>query len=156
MDFDPGAAVAAGIVATVVMTVLMYMGKAMLPRQMPMDILYMLGSMVTPSRAPAYLVGTMMHAVNGIVFALIHTGLYQAFELEEGLVGWGALFGFVHWIAFGMAMGMMSLMHPLVRRGQLADPGWFVLRYPKLNVMGALMVHLVFGLVLGALYEVWR
>ena len=156
MDFEIGAAIAAGAVATVAMTVLMYMGKAMLPRQMPMNILYMLGSMVRSSTGPAYLIGTMMHAVNGIAFALIHTGLYQAFDLEEGLVGWGLLFGLGHWVVFGMAMGMMRFIHPMVRRGQLADPGLFLLRYPMMNVMGALMAHLVFGLVLGALYEAWR
>ncbi len=35
MDFSFGAAIAAGAVATVVMTAMLYMGMAVMPRQMP-------------------------------------------------------------------------------------------------------------------------
>ena len=155
MDYSIGAAIGAGAVATLVMTLIMYMGRAMMPQQMPMNILYMLGSMMTPSKMPAYMMGVMMHAVNGIIFAIVHTALYQAFGLESGLLGWGILFGFIHWIIVGMGLGMMGMMHPMMRRGDMDAPGAFAMRLPMMNVMGFLMLHLVYGLVLGALYEAW-
>ena len=155
MDYSIGVAIGAGAVATLVMTAIMYMGRAMMPQQMPMNILYMLGSMMTSNKMPAYVMGAMMHAVNGIVFAIVHTALYQAFGLESGLLGWGILFGFIHWIIVGMGLGMMGMMHPMMRRGDMDAPGAFAMRLPMMNVMGFLMLHLVYGLVLGALYEAW-
>ena len=56
MDYSFGAAIAAGVLATVVMTAMLYMGMAVMPRQMPMNILYMLGTM--PGTMMAYVVGT--------------------------------------------------------------------------------------------------
>ena len=48
MDWDFGAAVLAGLVATGAMTILMYMGRIMMPEKMPMNILHMEGTMVAP------------------------------------------------------------------------------------------------------------
>ena len=152
MDFNIGAAIIAGVVATVVMTIVMYMGRAMMPQQMPMNILYMLGTMMTRSTGPAYVMGTMMHGVMGIVFALIHVAVFVAFGLEA-LLAWGILFGVVHWVIAGMGMGMMGTMHPVIRSGEMPAPGPFVKNLPMMNVMGFLMVHVIYGLVVGRLYQ---
>ena len=155
MDFSAGAAVGAGLVATGVMTAMIYMGLGMFPKQMPMNLLYMLGTMMTRQRPAIYLMGGMMHAGMGVAFALVHTGLFQALGLESNLAAWGILFGFAHYLAFGMMMGMMPAMHPLMRTGQLASPGLYGKNYPSMNVMGILVVHLVYGLLVGILYEAW-
>ncbi|MCH7626885.1 MAG: hypothetical protein IIC83_13265 [Chloroflexi bacterium] len=152
MDFNIGAAIIAGVVATVVMTIVMYMGRAMMPQQMPMNILHMLGTMMTRSTGPAYVMGTMMHGVMGIVFALIHVAVFVAFGLEA-LLAWGILFGVVHWVIAGMGMGMMGTMHPVIRSGEMPAPGPFVKNLPMMNVMGFLMVHVIYGLVVGGLYQ---
>ena len=52
LDFSVGGAIGAGVLATLIMTTVMYMGKFMMPRQMPMDILYMLGSMMSREKMP--------------------------------------------------------------------------------------------------------
>jgi len=70
MDF--GAAIVAGVVGTVVMTAILYMGMAMMPRQITMNLLYMLGTMMTRDKVMAYGIGTMMHGTMGIVLGLIH------------------------------------------------------------------------------------
>ena len=152
MDFNIGAAIIAGVVATVVMTMVMYMGRAMMPQQMPMNILHMLGTMMTRSTGPAYVMGTMMHGVMGIVFALIHVAVFVALGLEA-LLAWGILFGVVHWVIAGMGMGMMGTMHPVIRSGEMPAPGPFVKNLPMMNVMGFLMVHVIYGLVVGGLYQ---
>lgn len=153
MDFDIVAAIIAGVVATLVMTIVMYMGKAVMPRQMPMNILHLLGTMMTRSTGPAYIMGVMMHGVMGVVFALIHVALFVAFGLEAGLFAWGILFGIIHWVIVGIGMGMMNVVHPVIRSGEMAAPGPFVKNLPMLNVMGFLMVHVIYGLVVGGLYQ---
>lgn len=156
LDFTVGSAIGAGAIATLIMTAVMYMGKFMLPKQMPMDILYMLGSMMSKDKMPAYAMGTMMHAGAGIGFALIHIALFVAFDINDDLVLWGILFGAVHWMIMGMMMGMMKVMHPGIKNGTVPDPGFFVTKFPMMNVMGFLMVHLIYGLSLGALYEAFE
>ena len=155
MDFNAGAAISAGLVGTAVMTAVLYMGIAIMPRQMKMNLLYMLGTMMIRSKSAAYVMGTMMHASMGIVFALVHTGLCQALGLETGLAAWGLLFGFAHWIIVGMGLGMIGGMHPLMRAGELQAPGLFVKNYPMMTIGGFLMLHLLYGLVVGVLYEAW-
>lgn len=156
MDFDLGAAIIAGLVATGVMTAIMYMGLAMMPKQMPMNILFMIGSMMRRSSGSAYMMGIVMHFGTGAVFAIVHTGIYQAFGLDSQLIVWGLLFGAAHWVVAGMGMGMIGAMHPLIRGGELAAPGPFLKNYPMMSVAGFFMLHLVFGLVVGGIYEVIR
>ena len=156
MDYNIGAAIGAGLVATAVMTAILYMGIAMMPKQMTMNLLYMLGTMMkTPGSAVIYASGAVIHVMMGVVFALIHTGLYVAFDLTEGLVLWGLLFGFLHWVIFGIGLGMMRPMHQGIRNGTVQDPGMFAMNLPAMTVMGALMLHLVFGVTVGGLYEAW-
>ncbi len=153
LEFSIGEVVGAGAIATLVMTAIMYMAKAMMPRQMPMDILYMLGSTMTLQKAPAYLMGSMMHAGAGIVYAIIHVALFVAFDFEDNLWAWGLLFGAAHWAIIGVVMGMMGSMHPRMKSGDVPTPGFFVSNFPMPNVMGFLMVHLVYGVLVAATYE---
>ena len=134
----------------------LYMGIAVMPNQMKMNLFLMLGTMMVFRGGPmAYVMGAMIHAVASIVFALIHVGVYNAFGLETELVAWGALFGFVHWISSGMGLGMMRFMHPLMRRGEMDDPGAFALKFPAMTAMGFFMLHIVFGVLVGTFYEVF-
>ncbi|MCI0441414.1 MAG: hypothetical protein L0177_20115, partial [Chloroflexi bacterium] len=94
MDFNGGAAVGAGILAGAIMIVPLYMGMIMMPSQMRMNILLMLGTMTgNRNQQMAYPMGAMMHGVISVVFALIHISLFTAFDLTEALAAWGVLFG---------------------------------------------------------------
>ena len=153
LDFSVGEAVGAGVLATLIMTIVMYMGKFMMPRQMPMDILYMLGSMMSREKMPAYAMGSMMHAGAGIAFALVHIASFVAFDIDDNLWAWGLLSGAVHWAITGMMFGMMGSMHPAIRAGHVPNPGLFLKNFPPMNMMGFLMVHLLYGILVGAFYE---
>ncbi len=153
MDLNAGAAISAGLVGTAAMTAVLYMGIALMPRQMKMNLLYMLGTMMIRSKGAAYMMGAMMHTSMGIVFALIHAGLYQALGLESGLAAWGLLFGFAHWLVVGLGMGMIGGMHPVMRAGEMQAPGFFVKNYPAMTIGGFLMLHLLYGLVVGVVYD---
>ena len=153
MDFP--AAIFAGLVGGAAMTALLYMGILMMPSQMKMNILYMLGSMMFGDRMMIYMSGVMMHAANSIAFALAHVGIYLAFDIDSNLAAWGLVFGSVHWVISGMALGMMPMMHRGIKEGTLQAPGAFAMKYPMGTVMGFLMLHLAFGVLVGVFYDVF-
>ncbi len=148
---DWGSAIWAGIIATAVMTVLMYLGKAM---GMPMDMPRMLGLMfVGPDRSGAvYGLGRVVHFMMGVVFAVVYALLFDAFGIDPNWL-WGAVFGAVHGVIAGMVFGMMPAMHPRMGRGEVLEaPGRFGGNYGAMVPMGVLLLHVVFGAVVGWVY----
>ena len=155
MDFEPGWAILAGLVGGAVMAVILYMGNILMPQQMKMNLFMMLGTMVLPVGAAAFLMGAMVHAGMSVVFGLIHGGVFAALDIDSAEAGWGLLFGVAHWVVVGMALGMMPMMHPRMRSGEIDEPGFYALRFPLMTAIGFLMLHLVFGVIVGALYGWW-
>ena len=154
MDFDAAAAIIAGLIGGAVMVVPLYMGIALIPNQMKMNLFLLLGTMMMfRGGMMAYAAGAMIHAVMSIAFALIHVAVYIAFDLETELAAWGVLFGAIHWVIVGMGLGMMRFMHPLIRSGEMDDPGAFALKFPVMTVMGFFMLHIVFGVLVAVFYE---
>ena len=151
MDF--GATISAGLIGGGAVAVMLYMGIAMIPAQMKMNLFYLLGSMMPRERGLIYMAGAMAHGVVSIVFALIHVGIYEAVGLESNLVAWGLLFGFGHYMVSGMALGMIPRMHPRIQAGELQAPGAYALSYPRATAAGFFMLHLLFGILVGALYD---
>ena len=151
MEFSVGSAVVAGLVGTAVMTLVLYMGIAMMPKQMTMNLLYMLGTMVTRDKVPAYVIGGMLHTVMGVVFALGHAGIYTALDVTSSL-GSGLLLGMVHWLMVGVGMAMVPKMHPLMRSGEMQAPGLFVKNHPPMTVAGFLMLHIIYGVLVAVVY----
>ena len=155
MDFEPGWAILAGLIGGAVMAAILYMGIFMLPDQMKMNLFMMLGSMTLPVGAAAIVMGAMVHAVMSAVFGLAHGAVFAVADIDSAHAAWGLLFGLAHWAAAGMALGMLPLMHPRIRDGEVEAPGFYALSYPPMTAMGFLMLHLVFGLIVGALYGAW-
>lgn len=152
MDFEVGAAVGAGLIAGAVMSMVLYMGIAMMPSQMKMNLFLLLGTMMVRRPAMAYVMGAMMHASMSVVFGLIHVAIYTALDLDSNLWAWGILFGVGHWMVSGMGLGMVPMMHPLIMRGEMGAPGAFALSYPRMTGMGFFMLHVLFGVLMGAVY----
>jgi hypothetical protein len=155
MDFEPGYAVLAGLIGGGVMAIMLYMGILLLPQQMKMNLFAMLGTMVLPAGAAAFVMGAMVHAVMSVAFGLAHGAVFAVADIESSEAAWGLLFGLVHWAAVGMALGMLPLMHRGIRDGEMDAPGFYALSYPPMTAMGFLMLHLVFGVIVGALYGAW-
>ncbi|MFQ6027419.1 MAG: hypothetical protein ACE5Q6_08000 [Dehalococcoidia bacterium] len=149
---DVVSAIIAGLVGGAAMAAILYLGIGMMPNQMKMNQFRLLGTMMLPDGAMAYVGGAMIHAVMSIVFAIIHVALYAAFGLDSNLVVWGLLFGAVHWAVVGMALGMMPMMHVGIKNGTIGAPGAFAMGYPMMTTGGFLMLHLVFGLLVGLVY----
>ena len=148
-----------GFVATLVLTTVMTLGLHM--GMTRMNIPYLLGTMFTPSRDRATIIGIVMHVMFGWMFA----GMYIAIFIAAGGASWwlGALLGALH-AAFLLIVGMTALpgMHPRMaseREGptvtpQLEPPGFLGLNYGVQTPIGATIAHVIFGIVLGTLYGI--
>lgn len=165
-------AIVGGLIGGAAMIAVLYAMIWMMPEQMKMNLLLILGTMAVPVGAMAYVVGLMMHAMMSVGFGLIHGAILAAFDVDSvGVgIGLGVLFGFGHALVVGMMLGIMPLMHPRMRPLQgkllpamagispapgeelLDPPGFFALNYPPLTVVGFLMLHLMFGVIVGAFY----
>lgn len=155
MEYNGGAAVAAGVLAGLIMIVPIYMGLVMMPRHMKMDILKLMGTMMLPVSGMTYPAGLMAHLGASIVFALIHVGLFNLFDIDSAFAAWGILFGLGHAVIAGMAFGMMPVMHRGIKDGAVDAPGFMALNYPQATTMGFVMVHVLYGVLVGAFYEVF-
>jgi uncharacterized membrane protein YagU involved in acid resistance len=146
-----------GFVATVVLTTIMYATQSL--GMTRMNIPYLLGTMFTPSRDRAKLVGVLIHFVNGWLFSLIYVAAFHAWGVSTWWLG--AITGLVH-ASFVLAVGMpvMPALHPRMANEQygptvvrqLEPPGSFALHYGIQTPVSVLIAHAVFGAILGAFY----
>jgi len=158
---DVGNAVVGGLVGGGLMIALLYMGILMMPAQMKMNLLLLIGTMVVPVGAAAYVVGLMGHAMMSVAFGIVHGAILEALDVTssgEGL--WvGALLGLGHAMVVGVALGMMPMVHPRLRTASrqgedlLEAPGFFGMSYPLPTVIGLFMLHALFGLIVGVIYS---
>lgn len=132
-------AIIAGLDATVVMTLLMYAAPRMgMPK---MDIIGMLGSMFTTGKRTATGIGLVVHFMMGVAFALVYAYTWSIGIGSVGLL-WGLIFGIAHAVVAIVMMPLMMRMHP---RPPAMQGG------PK-TILGQVMGHAVFGLVVAVTY----
>ncbi len=153
-NFELGAALVAGILGGLAMLVIIYMGRAM--GMTRMDLLKTLGTMIPGvSGTKAYVAGLIIHLMSSAGFGLIHIGVLHAIGIGSigAAAGWDVLLGAIHGVMFLVAMPMMlTLMHPLIRSGEMTAPGPALIGFGRMTPMGIVAAHVVFGLVTGAVY----
>ena len=147
-----------GFASTLVLTVLLVAAQGMhLTR---MNIPFVLGTLFTPNRDRAKLAGILVHLLNGWIFSLVYV---VAFHAWGGPTWWkGAAIGLVH-AAFVLAVVMPALpgLHPRMASEsggptairQLEPPGFLALHYGAGTPIATVIAHVVFGVILGALYH---
>jgi hypothetical protein len=155
MEFEIGKAVVGGLVGTIAMTMVMSMGSLM---GMKMDMPMMLGTMLFPRGTVAWAAGLMLHLMMGAGLFIAYAAIFNALTIQSGIIGWSALFGTVHGLVTGAAMGMMPLLHPRMATGpasgsgRLPAPGFFGIKMGTMAPMAIVAVHVAYGLVGGAIY----
>jgi len=142
-------AVIAGLVATVVFTMVLMMAPKMgMPK---MDIVSLLGSMFSAKSNLA--LGWMMHLMMGVVFALIYAFLWSN---GIGLATWlnGLIFGAIHWLIVGVMMAVIPMMHVGIKSGAVQAPGMWMTGNGggMMAFMGGLVGHMIFGVVVALVY----
>ena len=124
-----------------------------------MNIPYLLGTIVTPDRDRAKVIGFFWHFANGWIFALVYVAAFQVF----GLATWwfGAVIGLVQAIfVLSMVMPILPALHPRMANEQygptvvrqLEPPGFLALHYGWRTPISVLIAHVIFGALLGAFY----
>jgi len=147
-----------GFAATIALTTVMAASQGLgLSR---MSIPFMLGTMLTPHRDRAMLLGSVFHVANGWAFALVYAGAFESW----GRATWwlGAAIGAVH-ASFVLTVGMAMLpgLHPRMASehiappaaAQLQPPGFLALNYGERTPLVTLAAHLLYGAILGAFYR---
>jgi hypothetical protein len=153
--FSPGWALAGGVAGGLAFLAIVYMGRAI--RMTRMNFLDVLGTMLVPhaSKATVYAVGLMAHLMMAAGFGIAHAGLLHAIGVTSvgQAAGWDLLIGSVHGMVILAVMPMLlTLMHPLVRKGAMERPGVAMTGFGSGTPIGSLMAHMAFGIVTGALY----
>jgi hypothetical protein len=149
-----------GFAATVLLTGLSILAQSLgLTR---IDIPFIVGTMFTPDRDRARVLGLVIHLVNGWVFAIVY-GLF--FENLHAATWWfGALLG----AAQGMFIVVVVLpalpgVHPRMVsdfRGPeptrlLEPPGFFARNYGAMTPFVLLFAHVMYGATLGTFYALY-
>ncbi|HTQ80172.1 MAG TPA: hypothetical protein VMM92_09255 [Thermoanaerobaculia bacterium] len=155
---DLGRAAAAGFFATVLMTLVFSASQGMgLSR---ISLPFLLGSVFTPDRNRANVVGFVLHFLNGWLLSL----LYALGLTLLGRSSWwlGGLFGLVHGLFVLTAlMPLLPSFHPRMASEddgptptrQLEPPGFLARNYGRRTPWIALVAHLAYGVLFGALYS---
>ena len=150
MDLNLGDSVWIGLAATAVMTVVMYALPAVgLPRT---DVAFILGSMLRQPRHRVPYYGALMHFGMGIVFAFLYAFAFLVLNVSPNW--WiGLLSGFVHWALVMIAMDPFGDIHREVNAGRMKNPGFFMNNLGTEYAVASLIRHLVFGTMVGVLFD---
>jgi hypothetical protein len=147
-----------GFVSTLILTSLMAGSQALgLTR---MNLPYMLGTMVTPDRDRAKLLGFGIHLANGWLFASLYAAAFQSWRRATWWLG--AAIGLTHALFVLVAAALLLPgLHPRMaseEQGptptrQLEPPGFMALNYGRRTPLSVILSHLVYGSILGAFYR---
>jgi uncharacterized membrane protein YagU involved in acid resistance len=143
-----------GFVATVVLTTILASSQGLgLTR---MNIPYLLGTIFTPSRDRAKLIGTVVHFLNGWIFTLLYFAVFHSMAMATWWLG--AIMGLVHGtFVLTVMMPALSVFHPHMANEQhgpdsarqLEPPGFLALHYGVRTPVSVLLAHAIFGAILG-------
>ncbi len=148
-----------GFASTVVLTSILAASQGI--GMTRMNIPYLLGTIFTPDRDRAKLIGFFLHFANGWLFSLVYVA---AFQILHKATWWlGAIIGLVQAIfVLTMTLPVLPALHPrmadeqygptVVR--QLEPPGFLGLHYGIRTPISVVIAHAIFGAILGAFYVV--
>ena len=148
-----------GFASTVVLTSILSASQGLGITRM--NLPYLLGTMFTPNRDRAKLLGSMVHFANGWLFSLIYVAAFHAWNQASWWLG--ALVGMVHAIfVLTVLMAMLPALHPRMANEQqgpsvvrqLEPPGFLALHYGVRTPVSVVLSHLIFGGILGFFYQI--
>jgi hypothetical protein len=146
-----------GFAATIVLTTLTIAFQSLgLTR---IDIPFIVGTMFTPDRDRAKVIGVALHVVNGWVFAIVYALFFQT--IHEATWWFGALMGALQGVfVVVVLLPVLPGVHPRMVsdfRGPeptrlLEPPGFLATNYGRKTPLIIVLVHSIYGAILGAFY----
>lgn len=148
----------AGFAATIVLSTTMAAGQGLGFTRM--SIPFLVGTIFTPARDRAMVVGFLVHSLNGLIFAVLYALIFDA--LENATWWLGAGIGLVHAL-FVLTVGMTLLpgLHPHMvseyfgptPNRLLQPPGFLALHYGRRTPIVTIVAHVLYGAIVGAFYR---
>lgn len=146
-----------GFISTIVLTTILSGSQGL--GMTRMNIPYMLGTIFTPNRDRAKIIGVVFHIINGWIFSLMYVYAFETFHLATWWLG--SIFGLIHAL-FVLLVGIPILpgIHPRMANEQqgptvvkqLEPPGFMSLNYGAQTPISVIVAHLIFGCILGSYY----
>jgi len=131
-----------GLAAGVVFGIMMQMMTAPTPDGGRMPMINMVGMIVgSPTAGAGWLYHLFNSAVIGAIFAWVLGP--RSYNYAAGL-GWGAAYGLLWWVLGGLILMPVFLGMPAFAPLMMAEM--------RMVAMGSLVGHLIYGLILGAVY----
>ena len=149
-------ALLSGFLGTIALTTIMAGSQSL--RFTRMNVPFMIGTIFTPDRDRAKLVGVIVHFLNGWWITLIYSALFETWDVATWWLG--AILGLVHALfLLIVVMPVVPGLHPRMaseERGptptkQLEPPGFLALNYGRRTPISIILAHLVYGAIIGAL-----
>ena len=147
-----------GFAATMVLTTLTIAGQSLgLTR---IDMPFILGTMFTPNRDLAKVIGYVMHVVNGWIFAIVYAFFFE--NVHVATWWFGTLIGLVQGIVVIVAiLPLLPGIHPRMVsdfRGPeptrlLEPPGYLATNYGRITPVVTVIAHTVYGAIIGLFYS---
>jgi hypothetical protein len=146
-----------GFAATVLLTSLSIAAQSLgLTR---IDMPFIIGTMFTPDRDRAKIIGLMVHLLNGWLFAIVYAFFFE--NVHAATWWFGALLGALQGMfVVAVLLPMLPGLHPRMVsdfRGPeptrlLEPPGFFVTNYGMKTPFVLLFAHVMYGATLGTFY----
>jgi hypothetical protein len=148
--FDVVGASCAGIVSGGVVAIVLALGRT---RGLLANSEMMMGTaVVSRSATLAWLAGAAMSvAVSGLSGVCYAVG-FEYVTYRTG-IGAGILLAVVHTVISGLALAVLPAMHPGMRSLQSPAPGVFKSNLGARDVSAFVLLHLLFGAIVGVLYH---
>jgi hypothetical protein len=153
-----GESVLWSFVATLILTASLRLAQAFGVTRM--DIPLMLGTVMTPDRDRAKVLGALAHLVNGWVLGGVYALAFHSLRRSSALLG--ALIGFVHGLfVLIVALPLLPGVHPRMASdftgpeptSRLEPPGFMALNYGRRTPVITLAAHMLYGAIIGHFYE---
>ena len=150
-------AIVGGFLGTVVLTTILRGAREL--GWTRMDLPFLVGTMVTPDRELAKVLGWLVHGAAGLGFGLVYAAIFAA----TGRSGWwfGAVLGLLHGLVAGTAVVETLLPFAHRRIGSpataadetplLEPPGFLMLNYGRATPIVNLLAHVAYGALVGGL-----
>ncbi|MBM3957307.1 MAG: hypothetical protein FJ313_04575 [Gemmatimonadetes bacterium] len=162
MDFNATSAAGASVTASVMVLAVFYAFVLAVPRHLPLNWLYVLGSALvglwTTRRAPTCAAGLALQLALAVLLSFVFARLYQALGIHPGgisFAAWGFVAGGIFWLFAGALLPILDNIHPLIHRGGLRLLGPYARNYGIPTVAALWLANMAFGALLGHLYQAW-
>jgi hypothetical protein len=150
-----GGAIAGGFVGTLLLTTGLVAASEL--RLTRVDLPFLLGTMLAGDRTRAKAVGYLLHFVAGLVFALVYYAVFAAIDESGWLLG--GLFGLLHgtFAVTALVSILLPVVHPRMGTSDTAadstpllePPGFLMLNYGRSTPLVTVLVHVIYGMIVG-------